>query len=98
MMRPLMQLQFAAMSLDADVSESPCILLVRQFRPAMNAFCLELPAGFIDAGETPSEAALRELKEETGFIGSVFHVGTPQALSPGMSIETVIVVRLAMTG
>jgi 8-oxo-dGTP pyrophosphatase MutT (NUDIX family) len=89
---------FATMSLDADVSESPRILLVRQFRPPMNALCVELPAGLIDAGETPSEAALRELKEETGFIGSVIHVGTPQALSPGLSNETVILVRVIISG
>ena len=30
------------------------ILLVRQFRPAVNAHTLELPAGHVDAGETPS--------------------------------------------
>jgi 8-oxo-dGTP pyrophosphatase MutT (NUDIX family) len=97
-MRPLMQLQFATMSLDADVSESPRILLVRQFRPAMNVLFVELPAGLIDAGETPSEATLRELKEETGFIVSVIHAGTRYAPFPGMSIKTVIVVRLAISG
>lgn len=43
------------------------ILLVRQFRHAVNRELLELPAGSIDAGETPEEAAIRELREETGF-------------------------------
>ena len=42
-------------------------LLVRQFRPPVNAYTLELPAGLIDAGESASEAALRELREETGM-------------------------------
>jgi ADP-ribose pyrophosphatase len=43
------------------------ILLVRQYRHAVDKELLELPAGSIDPGETPEEAATRELREETGF-------------------------------
>ena len=42
------------------------ILLVRQFRPAAAAVTLELPAGHVEPGETPEQAARRELLEETG--------------------------------
>ncbi len=42
-------------------------LLVRQFRPVIDAWTWELPAGAVDDGETPAEAAARELREETGF-------------------------------
>jgi len=43
-------------------------VLVRQFRPAVEAVTLELPAGLLDAGVTAEETAIRELREETGFI------------------------------
>jgi ADP-ribose pyrophosphatase len=43
------------------------ILLVRQFRHAVEKELLELPAGSIDPGETPEQAVTRELREETGY-------------------------------
>jgi ADP-ribose pyrophosphatase len=43
------------------------LLLVRQCRPAIEQFTIELPSGNIDAGETPEESARRELAEETGY-------------------------------
>ena len=43
------------------------ILLVRQYRPAVETSGLELPSGHVDPGEEPEEAARRELLEETGF-------------------------------
>ncbi|MCJ1473950.1 hypothetical protein MMC13_002606 [Lambiella insularis] len=47
----------------------PEILLQKQFRPPTNKVCIEVPAGLIDEGETPEECAVRELREETGFVG-----------------------------
>lgn len=41
--------------------------LVRQYRPAVEGFTLELPAGIIDADEDPAVTASRELLEETGL-------------------------------
>jgi len=48
------------------------ILLVRQYRPAVQAHTLELPSGHIEDGESPGAAAKRELAEETGYEAEVF--------------------------
>lgn len=43
------------------------LVLVRQFRPAVEAMTLELPAGHVELGQTPESSARAELREETGF-------------------------------
>jgi 8-oxo-dGTP pyrophosphatase MutT (NUDIX family) len=43
------------------------VLLVRQFRGALGQWTLEVPAGTLEPGEDPAEAAIREMVEETGF-------------------------------
>lgn len=48
------------------------ILLVRQHRVAAGTVTLELPAGHVDPGETPEQAARRELLEETGYDADTF--------------------------
>ena len=45
------------------------IVLVRQFRPAVGRFTLEIPCGHIESGELPEAAARKELLEETGYLG-----------------------------
>ena len=43
------------------------VVLVRQYRPAVERYTLELPGGHVDNGENPEQSARRELTEETGF-------------------------------
>ncbi len=42
-------------------------ILVKQYRPALGAWTLEIPAGTLEPGESPEEAAVREMVEETGY-------------------------------
>jgi len=65
-------------------------LLIRQFRPPVSKYIMEFPAGLIDRDETPSQAALRELKEETGYSGSITSISSPTYSSPGLSSEIII--------
>jgi len=65
------------------------VVLVQQFRPPVDAQTIELPAGLIDPGETPMTAALRELREETGYVGTAAHTSQVLAMSPGICDETI---------
>lgn len=49
------------------VTDDGRVPLVRQYRPALEKFTLELPGGLRDGDEAPELAALRELSEETGL-------------------------------
>jgi ADP-ribose pyrophosphatase len=51
-----------------NYGEQPRIALALQYRYAINRWQLEMPAGRIEAGETPLEAAARELREECGLV------------------------------
>jgi 8-oxo-dGTP pyrophosphatase MutT (NUDIX family) len=44
------------------------VVLVRQYRHGIRRVSLEVPGGIIDPGETPEQAGLRELREETGYV------------------------------
>ena len=52
------------------------VILVRQYRYAIDRWIWELPAGGTDPGETPSQAAVRECHEEVGLVpGRLKRVG-----------------------
>jgi ADP-ribose pyrophosphatase len=50
------------------VTDEGEVIMVRQFRYAFNQVLLEIPAGKLEKGEDPLDAALRELEEESGVV------------------------------
>ncbi len=50
---------------------------MRQYRPVLDRYTLELPSGLLEKGEDPQVSALRELFEETGYLpgGKVHKLG-----------------------
>lgn len=53
--------------LDELTVSDPRVVLIRQYRYAAGGFVYEIPAGRLDAGETPAGCAARELEEEAGY-------------------------------
>ena len=53
----------------------PEIVLQKQFRPPIEKVVIEVPAGLVDENESAAESAIRELKEETGYVGTVEGAG-----------------------
>ena len=56
------------------IDENDCVLTVKQYRYVFSRVMEEIPAGKLEPGEDPDEAALRELREETG--------ATPERILP----------------
>ncbi|KAH7877784.1 NUDIX hydrolase domain-like protein [Lentinula edodes] len=76
----------------------PSIVVVEQYRPPIGKFIVELPAGLIDEGETPEQAAIRELEEETGYKADSVIESSPILVSdPGMTNANMKLVVLNVT-
>lgn len=65
------------------------IILVKQFRKAIENFTLELPAGKLESNEDPKECVKRELLEETGYIADDVEFINSFYTSPGFSTEII---------
>ena len=72
------------------------LIVIRQFRPPTGRLVYEFPAGLINPGEDPVETAIRELKEETGYVGTVDYCSPRVFTSPGLSSEFVHLVRMTV--
>lgn len=68
------------------------IVLEKQYRPPLDAICIEIPAGLIDEGESPEQTAERELKEETGYVGKALKTSYTLYNDPGFTNTTTYLV------
>ncbi|MDD5432873.1 MAG: NUDIX hydrolase [Candidatus Omnitrophica bacterium] len=69
------------------------VIILKQFRPVINSYLYELPAGTFEKGETPLNCAKREIIEEIGFratsykkLGKIYPV-------PGYSTEEILIFK-----
>lgn len=67
-------------------------LMIKQYRPAINNYILGFPAGLVEGGDLEKEA-LRELKEETGYIGKIKTISPKLYSNAALLTDTVHVVN-----
>ena len=67
------------------------VLMERQYRHAVDAYLLEIPAGTMEPGEQPLNCAGRELEEETGYIAEEFIELSQVLILPAYSDEKIFV-------
>ncbi len=77
------------------VPEPGHVILVRQYRYAVNAFLWEFPAGSVDEGETPEQAAVRECHEEIGKVPATVVRLAAMYPTPGYCDEEMVFFRLS---
>ena len=74
-------------------------LLIKEFRYAVNDYVYEFPAGLIDDGESSIEAGVRELFEETGYVGVRAKILVDCGYSSvGMTDESLSIIKVKCTG
>ncbi len=73
------------------VTDEGEVILIRQYRPPVNGYVVEFPAGLNDRGERLEEAASRELLEETGYEAKEMVFLAKGPLSSGSSREVLTV-------
>jgi nudix-type nucleoside diphosphatase (YffH/AdpP family) len=67
--------------------DAETVILIRQYRPAVNETLLEIPAGTCESDEIPDLTANRELEEEIGYRAGRLRRMFSQYLAPGYSSE-----------
>jgi len=80
-------IQHSGSAVVMPVDDQGRILLVRQYRLPAAAYLWEIPAGRMDEGETPLQAAKRELREETGYTARQWKKLFSLYMSPGFLAE-----------
>ncbi len=72
-------------------TEEGKIILVEQYRKALEKSIVEIPAGKMEKGEDPKQTAWRELYEETGYQAGSLELLTSFYTSPGFADEIIYI-------
>ena len=76
-----------AVSIVALLIPSYQFVFVKEFRAPVGKYCIGNPAGIIEEGQDVKKAAIRQLKEETGYTGKIVYCGVPAESSAGLTGE-----------
>ncbi|MDN7244096.1 NUDIX hydrolase [Planococcus shenhongbingii] len=71
------------------ITEDNKIIMVEQYRKALERTIIEIPAGKIEKGEAPEYTAMRELEEETGYTADKLVLIQSFSTSPGFADEVI---------
>lgn len=82
-------IEHGAVSAVVPLDDDGCVVMVRQYRLAAESTLLEIPAGMIDEGESPEQAAQRELAEEAGLKAAILTRISSFYPTPGVSTEVI---------
>jgi len=75
-----------------DRGQGPEVVLVRQYRPAVDDWLVEIPAGLRDKeGEAPEATAVRELAEEVGLAADAYELLTEFVNAAGMTNQRTVI-------
>lgn len=80
---PYYSLRMPDFAVMVAVTEDDRMLAVKQYRPSVERYTVELPSGLVDPGETIAQAAKRELIEETGYLADAVEVLGPMIPEAG---------------
>ncbi|KAH9598262.1 NUDIX hydrolase domain [Trypanosoma melophagium] len=77
------------------------LILVAQYRPPVDAIVVEFPAGLVDPTEDVKHAAIRELREETGYVATeedIISVSGVLSYEPGLTNSACQIVKILIDG
>ncbi|MCK5847956.1 MAG: NUDIX hydrolase [Caldisericia bacterium] len=82
-----------SMTMIAQMKDSKRVVLIRQYRPAIENYVIAFPAGLSESNDIKKEA-LRELKEETGYTGTVNRISPKLCSNAGLFSDFMHVIEI----